>query len=92
MPTNNISFQVHNMIDDIVQANTFGTDFPIENNITIYSLIRQVTSRLTQNIPEPNTIQLHSNIILTVELDLIDETNQENVVSRQRDLSNYCKF
>ena len=41
MSSNNISFQVHDMIDDIVHANTLGTDFPSENNIRIYSLIRQ---------------------------------------------------
>lgn len=87
MSSNNISFQVHDMIDDIVQANTIGTDFPSENNITIYSLIRQVTSRVTQNIPElmvnSDTIQLPSNNILIVGLDLNNETNQEDTVSRQ---------
>ena len=78
MSSNNISFQVHDMIDNIVQANTVGTDFPTENNITIYSLIRQVTSRVTQNMVNPNTIQLPP--ILVVDLNLNDETNN---ISRQ---------
>jgi hypothetical protein len=46
MSSSEISFEIHDMIDDIVQANSLGTDFPTENNIHVYMLIRQVIASL----------------------------------------------
>lgn len=80
--SNNISFQVHNVIDDIVQANSVGTDFPTENNITIYSLIRQVTSQITQRIPEV-MVNSSLNNILVFEVDLNLQDEEEDNISRQ---------
>ena len=70
MSSNEISFEIHDMIDDIVQANSVGTDFPTENNIHVYMLIRQVIAALPP-------INREINIILPWEIDS-DELNFED--------------
>ena len=55
MSSNEISFEIHDMIDNIVHANPVGTDFPTANNIYIYTLIRQVIATLP---PVPTEINI----------------------------------
>lgn len=71
MSSSEISFEIHDMIDDIVQANSLGTDFPTENNIHVYMLIRQVIASLS-----PITEEI--NIILPWEMDSNELNFQEN--------------
>jgi len=56
MSNNEISFEIHDIIDDIVQANPVGTDFPTVNNINMYMIITQVVESLPQVTTEMSII------------------------------------